>query len=49
MLNCVHGAKHHDSVKKETLQRRRVDVPDVPLKTSQLLMGARETTAYIGD
>ena len=26
MLNCVHGAKHHHSVKQETPERRRIDV-----------------------
>ena len=36
MLNCVHGAKHHDSVKQETPERRRVDIF---LKISRGILG----------
>ena len=37
MLNCVHGAKHQDSVKLETPEQRRVDVF---LKISRGFLGA---------
>ena len=45
MLNCVHAAKHHDTVKQETPKRRRVDIF---LKTSQLLLSAGKTKTYLG-